>query len=86
MSNLLTTIDFELIKKLNQEKEKLLTERPQYREYQKQIDEALEKAGSRQNRMAILGTMMRDKVAELQQKMIELSTMLSINIQRNKNV
>ena len=77
MDNLLDKIDFELIKKLNEEKRKLLESRPEMYAYQAEIDAAMERAGSRQNRMAVLGALMTAKCRELEQALNNLSLVLS---------
>ena len=45
---------------------RLLEARPEMAEYQKEIERRLSHAGSFQNRMAVLGIMMEDKLKQLQ--------------------
>lgn len=60
------SIDFDLIKKLNDEIERLLQERPQYRALQEEIKEVLRKAGDNQhNRCAMLQDFMLTKWSEI---------------------
>lgn len=66
-------IDTEKIFQLKQEIYKLLEERPEYIPFQRLIEEKLAKAGSNHNRMAVLDSMMREKVLELHDAMVELS-------------
>ena len=65
-------IDFELIKKYNEEIEKLLVERPEYREFQKKITETIRKGGNQHNRVNIAFSLMIDKLHELDKKLKEL--------------
>lgn len=61
-------IDSEALFKAKQELNQFLEKNPQAREFQKQIDELLKKAGDNpQNRMMALQDMMLFKIAELQE-------------------
>jgi hypothetical protein len=60
-------VNFELIKKLNKEKEELMNRNPELRLYQNYINKQLDKCGkNKHNRMTILSTLMKEKVKELQ--------------------
>lgn len=59
-------IDFNKIKYLQGQLNKLLEQRPEYKEYQKMIESELKKAGdNRHNRMAILENLLHEKRKEL---------------------
>ena len=61
------SIDFEKIKKLNKEKQILLEQHPKLKEFQSFIDSELAKCGNnKHNRLAVLQSLMYQKVRELQ--------------------
>jgi len=64
--------DFPDIKKYQEEINKILDERPEFREFQENIETELEKAGSQHNRNVVLQNMMIEKVNELKEKLREL--------------
>lgn len=55
-----------------------LKEHPGYREFQSEIDQLLDKAGSTENRMSVLGILMEAKLVELQQQMLQLNDALGM--------
>lgn len=59
------------------EKAEFLNQHPEYREYQKEIDRLLEKAGSMENRMAVLAMLMEGKLIELHQQLQKLNGILT---------
>ena len=66
-------IDFEKIKQLRKEINRLLEQKPELIPFQKQIDAELAKAGNnRHNRMAILENMMREKLKEMTNSLRDL--------------
>jgi hypothetical protein len=66
-------VDFTKIKEYRDKINQLLAERPEYAHFQKEIDEALERAGkSHTNRMSVLMSMMMDKRIELMNKFKDL--------------
>ena len=69
----------ELIKmgeEARKERNRLLKEYPDLREYQKEIDRYLDNAGSAENRMAVLAVMIEAKLKELQDELSHLSFVL----------
>lgn len=58
------------------ERDRLLNEHPDLKEFQKEIDRCLENAGSSENRMAVLGMMMEAKLKELRDELSHLSLLL----------
>ena len=69
----------ELIKmgeEARKERNRLLKEYPNLREYQKEIDRCLDNAGSAENRMAVLAVMIEAKLKELQDELSHLSLVL----------
>ena len=59
------------------EKTEFLNQHPEYREYQKEIDQLLDKAGSLENRMAVLAMLMEGKLIELHQQLQKLNGLLT---------
>ena len=59
------------------EKAEFLNQHPEYREYQKEIDRLLDKAGSLENRMAVLAMLMEGKLIELHQQLKKLNGILT---------
>ena len=49
---------------------------PQYREYQRQIDDMLDRAGSPENRMAVLALLMEAKLIEMHDQLKDLNRLL----------
>ena len=66
----------EMGKKARIERDRLLEEYPELREFQKKIDRYLDNAGSAENRMAVLGIMMEAKLKELQDELTHLSFLM----------
>ena len=66
----------EMGKKARQERDRLLNEHPDLKEYQKQIDRCLDNAESFENRMAVLGIMMEAKLKELRDILSHLSFLM----------
>ena len=66
----------EMGKTARQERDRLLNEHPELKEFQKKIDRCLDNAGSSENRMAVLGIMMEAKLKELQDELSHLSFLM----------
>ena len=66
----------EMGKKARQERDRLLNEHSDLKEYQKQIDRCLDNAGSFENRMAVIGIMMEAKLKELRDELSHLSFLM----------
>jgi flagellar motility protein MotE (MotC chaperone) len=66
----------EMGKEARKERDRLLKEYPDLREYQKEIDRRLDNAGSAENRMAVLAVMIEAKLKELQDELSHLSVVL----------
>lgn len=58
------------------EKAEFLKQHPKYLEYQKEIDQLLDKAGSSENRMIVLAMLMEGKLIELHQQLKKLNGIL----------
>lgn len=58
------------------ERERFLEKFPQYREYQRQIDSMLDRAGSSENRMAVLALLMEAKLIEMHDQLKDLNRLL----------
>ena len=58
------------------EKMEFLEQHPEYREFQKEIDRLLDKAGNSKNRMTILAMLMEGKLVELHQQLQKLNKLL----------
>jgi hypothetical protein len=58
------------------EKAEFLNQHPEYREYQEEIDRLLDKAGTMENRMAVLAMLMEGKLIELHQQLQKLNAIL----------
>ncbi len=58
------------------ERDRLLRERPELREFQKKIDERLRRAGSAHNRLVIIYEMMMDSFRELNSQLQEAAALL----------
>ncbi len=59
-----------------EERDRLLDEYPDLREFQKQIDKCLDNAGSSENRMVVLGIMIEAKLKELREELSHLSSLM----------
>ena len=59
-----------------EERDRLLEEYPNLREFQKQIDKCLDNAGSSENRMVVLGIMIEAKLKELREELSHLSSLM----------
>lgn len=66
----------EMGKTARQERDRLLKERPELKEFQKEIDRCLDNAGSSENRMAVLGLMIEAKLKELRDELSHLSFLM----------
>ena len=58
------------------DRERFLERYPQYRGYQQQIDDMLERAGSAENRMAVLALLMEAKLIEMHDQLKDLNHLL----------
>ncbi len=58
------------------ERDRFLERFPQYREYQRQIDDMLDRAGSSENRMAVLALLMEAKLIEMHDQFKDLHRLL----------
>jgi hypothetical protein len=63
------------------ERDRFLESHPQYRTMQKEIDRLLDKAGTSENRMAVLALLMESKLMELYGELQQLNRIL-LSIQR----
>jgi len=66
----------EMGKTARKERDRLLKEYPDLREFQKKIDRCLDNAGSSENRMAVLAIMIEAKLKELQDELSHLSLLM----------
>jgi hypothetical protein len=66
----------EIGKTARQERNRLLEEHPELKEFQKKIDRCLDNAGSYENRMAVLAIMIEAKLKELQDELSHLSFLM----------
>ena len=66
----------EMGKTARKERDRLLKERPDLKEFQKKIDRCLDNAGNSENRMAVLGIMIEAKLRELQDELSHLSFLM----------
>ena len=66
----------EMGKTAREERDRLLDEYPDLREFQKQIDKCLDNAGSSENRMVVLGIMIEAKLKELREELAHLSSLM----------
>jgi len=60
------------------ERDSLLKERPKLKRFQKEINRRLQKAGSFENRMGVLGIMIAGKLTELQQQLSHLLSQIQL--------
>lgn len=66
----------EMGKSARQERNRLLNEHPDLKEFQKKIDRCLDNAGSSENRMAVLGIMIEAKLKDLRDELAHLSFLM----------
>jgi len=66
----------EMGKTARKERDRLLKEHPDLKEFQKKIDRCLDNAGNSENRMAVLGIMIEAKLRELQDELSHLSFLM----------
>ena len=66
----------EMGKTARKERDRLLKDHPDLREFQKHIDRCLDNAGSSENRMAVLGILIEAKLKELQDELSHLSSLM----------
>jgi dsDNA-specific endonuclease/ATPase MutS2 len=77
MSRTLSTQELiEMGKTALQERDRLLEEHPELREFQNEIDRCLDNAGSPENRMAVLAIMIEAKLKHLRDELSQLSTLM----------
>ncbi|WP_319523991.1 hypothetical protein [uncultured Desulfosarcina sp.] len=62
------------------ERARFLERRPHMKVYQKEIDKLLDKSGSHQGRLAVLGTLMQGKLLEIQKELFNLNTIIQMSI------
>ena len=62
------------------ERDQFLKERPHMQAYQNEIDSLLDKSGSHQGRLAVLGTLMQGKLLEIQRELFRLNKIIQISI------
>lgn len=72
----MSDIDFKKIKELNDEIEKLLNERPEYREFQEEIRKEIKKGLTTNNRMNIAFGLMIESARKLGKEMESFSDLL----------
>jgi len=66
----------EIGKTARKERDRLLKEHPNLREFQNHIDRCLDNAGSSENRMAVLAILIEAKLKELQDELSHLSSLM----------
>jgi hypothetical protein len=66
----------EMGKTAREERDRLLDEHPNLRQFQKHIDRYLDNAGSSENRMVVLGIMIEAKLKELREELAHLSSLM----------
>jgi hypothetical protein len=59
------------------ERERFLARHPHMQAYQDQIDKVLDKSGSHQGRLAVLGMLMQSKLLEMQAEFKKLNAILA---------
>jgi len=62
------------------ERDQFLKERPHLQAYQNEIDSLLDKSGSHQGRLAVLGTLMQGKLLEIQRELFHLNKLIQVSI------
>jgi hypothetical protein len=68
--------DRDILAQALRERDSFLRDHPELMGLQKEIDRLMERAGTRENRMAVLQIMMGAKLQELQQEMLKLLQIL----------
>jgi dsDNA-specific endonuclease/ATPase MutS2 len=77
MSNTISRQELiEMGKTARQDRDRLLEEHPELKEFQKKIERCLDNAGSSENRMAVLGIMIEAKLKELRDELSHLSLLM----------
>ncbi len=66
----------EMGKTARKERDRLLNEHPDLKEFQKKIDRCLDNAGGSENRMAVLGIMIEAKLKDLRDELSHLSFLM----------
>ena len=66
----------EIGKTARKDRDRLLKDHPDLKEFQQKIDRCLDNAGSSENRMAVLGIMIEAKLKELQDELSHLSFLM----------
>ena len=61
-------------------RERYLAENPHLKSYQAEIDRLLDKSGSHDGRMAVLGTLIQGKMLELQSELYRLTGLLQTSV------
>jgi hypothetical protein len=59
---------------------RFLERRPHMKAYQKEIDSLLDKSGSHQGRLAVLGTLMQGKLLEIKRELFNLNKLIQLSI------
>jgi hypothetical protein len=62
------------------ERARFLERRPHMKEYQEEIDHLLDKSGSHQGRLAVLGALMQGKLLDIQKELFNLNKIIQISI------
>lgn len=62
------------------ERARFLEKRPHLKTYQKEIDKLLDKSGSHQGRLAVLGTLMQGKLLDIQKELFTLNKIIQMSI------
>lgn len=66
----------EMGKTAREERDRLLEQHPDLKEFQKKIDRCLDNAGSAENRMAVLGVMIEARLKDLRDELLHLSFLM----------
>jgi dsDNA-specific endonuclease/ATPase MutS2 len=66
----------EMGKTARKERDRLLKEYPDLKEFQQKIDRCLDNAGSSENRMAVLAIMIEAKLKDLREELTHLSSLM----------
>lgn len=70
----------EVLQAAQAERARFLEERPHLKAYQKEIDHLLDKSGSHQGRLAVLGTLMQSKLLDIQKELFNLNKIIQMSI------
>jgi len=62
------------------ERDRFLEKRPHMKAYQEEIDNLLDKSGSHQGRLAVLGTLMQSKLLDIQKELFTLNKIIQMSI------